>query len=159
MDRFFDDSLFKPAGWTVSPRLALDITSNPDAVVIEAALPGVKPEEVDISILDDTLTISASTSQDQTETDEGYTYREIRRGSYSRTVTLPKNVKSDEATATFENGLLRLSIPKAEEAKPRQIRISGVSEGQVGTLGAGEQPVAESNQPGEQPQANVEQNS
>jgi len=148
MDRFFDDSLFKPAGWTVSPRLAVDITSNPDAVVIEAALPGVKPEDVNISVLDDTLTISAATSADKSETDEGYTYREIRRGSFSRTVTLPKNVKTDEATATFENGLLRLSFPKAEEAKPRQIQISGVSEGQASSdgqasIGSGEQATPE----------------
>jgi HSP20 family protein len=141
MDRFFDDSLFKPAGWTVSPRLAVDISSSPDAVVIEAALPGVKPEDVNVSVLDDALTISANTSEDRRETDEGYTYREIRRGSFSRTVTLPKNVKSDEATATFENGLLRLSFPKAEEAKPRQIQISGVSEGHAAE--ATEQPQVE----------------
>ena len=85
MDRFFDDSLFRPAGWTVSPRLALDISSTADAVVIEAALPGVKPEDVDISVLEDTLTISASTNDEKAESDDAYSYREIRRGSFSRT--------------------------------------------------------------------------
>jgi len=131
MDRFFDDSLFRPAGWTVSPRLALDISSTADAVVIEAALPGVKPEDVDISVLEDTLTISASTNDEKAESDDAYSYREIRRGSFSRTVTLPKNVKADEATATFENGMLRLSFPKAQEAKPRQIQIKPTTEGQA----------------------------
>ena len=138
MDRFFDDSLFRPAGWTVSPRLALDITSAADAVVIEAALPGVKPEDVNISVLDDTLTITATTSDEKGESDDSYSYREIRRGSFSRTVTLPKNLKADEATATFENGMLRLSLPKAEETKPRQIHISGVTEGQAAQVAAGE---------------------
>ena len=152
MDRFFDDSLFKPAGWTVSPRLALDISSNADSMVIEAALPGVKPEDVSISVLDDTLTITATTGDETNESDEGYTYREIRRGSFSRTVTLPKNVKTDAATATFENGILRLSFPKAEEAKPRQIQIAGVTEGQATQVEATtarptDQPSVEQNNP------------
>ena len=60
--------------------------------------------------------------------EEGYTYREIRRGSFSRTVTLPGGLKTEDATADFENGLLTLRIPKAEEAKPRQIRISANAE-------------------------------
>jgi len=152
MDRFFDDSVFRPAGWTVSPRLALDISSTADSVVIEAALPGVKPEDVNVSVLDDRLTITATTGNEVSESEDGYSYREIRRGSFSRTVTLPKSVKADAATATFENGLLRLSIPKAEEAKPHQIQITPTTEGQVAQVEAttdqsGNEPAPEQTNP------------
>ena len=125
MDRLFEDSFVRPSNGLLSDdhSVALDVHSTPDAYEVEAALPGIKPDDVNISILGDTLTINASMSDEQSKDEEGYSYREIRRGSFSRTVTLPSNVKADAATATFENGMLRLSIPKAEEAKPRQIQI------------------------------------
>ncbi len=132
MDRLFDDTLGRPrSGWlTTTPSVAVDIHSTADSVVVEAALPGVKPDDVNISVLGETLTITANLVSDAQKREDGFSYREIRRGSFSRTVTLPKNLKTDEATATFENGLLRLSIPMAEAAKARQIQISPVSEGQ-----------------------------
>ena len=103
--------------------LALDVRSTNDTYEVEAALPGMKPEDVNISVLGDTLSITGSMKDEQSGDDQGYTYHEIRRGSFSRTVTLPTMVKADAATATFEEGMLHLSIPKAEEAKPRQIQI------------------------------------
>ena len=96
--------------------------------MVEAALPGVKPADVDISILGDTLTISGHTAQEKSSDEEGYSYREIRRGSFTRSLTLPRGLKTDAAVASFEHGLLRLSIPKAEESKPRQIKISPTTE-------------------------------
>lgn len=124
MDRLFEDSWVGPRNGLIDEHpLALDVRTTGDAYEIDAALPGVKPDDVDISVLGETLTISAKTNQDESREDEGYSYREIRRGSFSRTVTLPSAVKADAATASFENGLLHLSIPKAEEAKPRQIQI------------------------------------
>jgi HSP20 family protein len=130
MDRLFEDSWVRPHNGTVDEHpLALDVRTTEDAYEIDAALPGVKPEDVDISVLGETLTITARTNTDQSRNDDGYSYREIRRGSFSRTVTMPTSVKADEATATFENGLLHLSIPKAEEAKPRQIQIKATSSG------------------------------
>lgn len=129
MDRLFEDSFVRPRGLTSDEHtLALDVRTTGDTLVVEAALPGIKPEDVDISVLGDTLTISGSTNQDESREDEGYTYREIRRGSFTRTVTLPSNLKTDEASARFENGLLTLSIPKAEEAKPRQIKIAPLTD-------------------------------
>jgi HSP20 family protein len=125
MDRLFEDSFVSPrmGNVTEEQHLALDVYTTPDALVVEAALPGVKPDDVNISVLGDTLTISGST-QDELKRDEGgYSYREIRRGSFNRTLSLPGGIKTDAATANFENGLLRLSFPKAEEAKPRQIQI------------------------------------
>ena len=132
MDRLFEDSWVRPSnGSGDHQQLALDVYMTQDSVVVEAALPGVKPDDVNISVLGDTLTISGSTKHEMSRDDEGYSYREIRRGSFSRTVTLPAGVKTDEATAMFENGLLRLSIPKAEEAKPRQIQIKPTTEGEA----------------------------
>jgi HSP20 family protein len=141
MDRLFEDSYVRPrnggSGSTDEHALSLDIYAQPDALVVEAALPGVKPEDVQISVLGDTLTISASTSHEESRNDDGYSYREIRRGSFSRTVTLPGGLKADDATASFENGLLRLSIPKAEEAKPRQIQIKPNKRARRGPVRAG----------------------
>ena len=135
MDRLFEDSFVSPrtGNGTEEQHLALDVYTTPDALVVEAALPGVKPDDVSISVLGDTLTISGSTSDEQKREEGGYSYREIRRGSFNRTLTLPSGVKSDAATASFENGLLRLSFPKAEEAKPRQIQIkpTTTTEGQA----------------------------
>jgi HSP20 family protein len=135
MDRLFEDSYVRARGGNALDEhaLALDIYTTPDSLVVEAALPGVKPDDVDISVLGDTLTISATTHQEQSREDDGYSYREIRRGSFSRTVTLPGGLKPEAATASFDNGLLRLSIPKAEETKPRQIQIKPTTEGQSTT--------------------------
>jgi HSP20 family protein len=124
MDRLFEDSWVRPHnGTTDGHPLALDVRTTDDSYEIDVALPGVKPEDVDISLLGETLTITAKTAEEQSRDDEGYSYREIRRGSFSRTVTLPTAVKGDAANATFENGMLHLSVPKAEAAKPRQIQI------------------------------------
>ena len=135
MDRLFEDSFVNPRNGIGSSEqpLALDVYTTSDALVVEAALPGVKPDDVNISVLGDTLTISGSSQDEQSRDEDGYSYREIRRGSFSRTVTLPNGLKTDAATANFENGLLRLSFPKAEEAKPRQIQIkpTTTTEGQA----------------------------
>ncbi len=129
-DRLFDDAAFRPLAWgnVAEARLPLDITSSEDAVTIEAALPGIKPEDVDITVHQDNLTISVK-EQSQQESREGErVYREVRRSSGSRTLTLPSGMDTEHATASFENGLLRLSIPRAEAAKPRQIPVTSVSE-------------------------------
>lgn len=131
MDRLFEDSWVRPRGnFSDQPELALDIKASGDEIVVEAALPGVRPEDVEVSVLGDTLSITGSHRAETAHDDEGYSYREIRRGSFSRTITLPSGVKTDSATASFENGLLTLHLPKADEAKPRQIRISPTTQHQ-----------------------------
>ncbi len=134
MDRLFDDD-FLPRGWvttaTANGALPLDVTTNDDALVVEAALAGVKPEDVEINVADGTLTISARTEGTTSSEKDSYILREIRRGTVSRSMTLPNGLEPDRATATFENGILTLTIPKAEQVKPRQIKISPVSDGQI----------------------------
>jgi HSP20 family protein len=154
MDRLFEDSYVRPRanGSSNEQGLALDVYATPEAFVVEAALPGVKPDDVDISVLDDTLTISGSTRNEQRCDEDGYSYREIRRGSFSRTVTLPTRLKADAAEASFENGLLRLSFPKAEEAKPRQIQIKPTTGGRAA-------PVVEQSASRNEPDATAKQES
>ena len=132
MDRFFDDD-FRPFTWLSGgldgPALPLDVTTSADALTIEAALPGIKPDDVDITVENGAVTISGRTADERTAEEGSYVLQEIRRGSFSRTVTLPNGLEPDKARATFEHGILRLEIPKAEQLKPRQIKISAVNDG------------------------------
>ena len=132
MDRLFDDD-FRPARWLSGgpdgPALPLDVTTDANMLTIEAALPGIKPDDVDITVENGTVTISGKTASERTAEEGAYVLQEIRRGNFSRSVTLPTGLEPDKARATFENGILRLEIPKAEQVKPRQIRISPVSNG------------------------------
>jgi HSP20 family protein len=131
MDRLFEDD-FRPfrfmSGGYDGPALPLDVTTDADALTIEAALPGVKPEDVDITVENGTVTISGRTAAERKAEEGSYLVQEIRRGQFSRSVTLPTGLEPDKAEATFEQGVLRLRIPKAEQVKPRQIRISPVTE-------------------------------
>jgi HSP20 family protein len=138
MDRLVDDSLFRSTSVPTEDvrAMPLDVYTTDDALVVEAVLPAVKPDNVDISILGDTLTLTATTESERNSEEGGYYLQEVQRGRFSRAVTLPGGLKTDAARATFENGLLRLSFPKAEQTKPRQIPISGVSE----TRSAGDTP-------------------
>lgn len=132
MDRLFEDD-FRPfrffSGGYDGPTLPLDVTTDADALTIEAALPGVKPEDVDITVENGTVTITGRTAEERKAEEGSYLLQEIRRGQFSRSVTLPTGLEPDKAEATFEHGVLRLRIPKAEQVKPRQIRISPVTEG------------------------------
>ena len=135
MDRLFEDSFVRTrSAWTGvfdgGTSLPLDVSTTKDELVVEASLPGLRPEDVDITVEGGTLTISGQTRDERKEHEAGYLLQEIRRGSFGRSVTLPEGLQPDRASATFENGLLTLRIPKAEEVKPRQIRISPTSDGQ-----------------------------
>jgi HSP20 family protein len=138
VDRFFDDD-FRPLRWLAGgfdgPALPLDVTADSDSVTIEAALPGIKPDDVEITVENGTVTISGKTADERTAEEGSYVLQEIRRGNFSRTVTLPSGLEPDKARATFENGILHLEIPKAEQLKARQIKISPVTDGRNGRTG------------------------
>jgi HSP20 family protein len=126
MDRLFEDSFVRaPRLW---PRLGewelpMDLYQTADKVVLKATIPGFKPEEVDISITDDTLTIKGEHKEEKEVKEENYLYRERRDGTFSRSILIPVKVKSDKAEAVFEDGVLTLTLPKAEEVKPKQIKV------------------------------------
>ena len=133
MDRLFDEDVFHPRTWrsvAVAAEPALDITTNPDELVVKASLPGWKPEDVEITLSGSTLTISAEMKEETRREDESWILNEIRRASFSRTLELPEGLVGDQATATYEHGILTLRIPKAEEIKPKQIRITATGDAQ-----------------------------
>ncbi len=134
MNSLLQESFVRPGasggavGGNVSA-LPLDVAETEDEYVVRASLPGVKPEDVDISVTGDSLTITGKTQDEKRDEQEGYLYQEIRRGTFTRTVALPADLKVEAASAQFENGMLTLTIPKAEQAKPRQIKINATGDG------------------------------
>ena len=127
MDRLFEDSFVRPSSMLMEGEergsLPLDMYQTEKEVVIKASLPGFKPEEVDISITGDTLTIKGEHQEEKETKEKDYFFKERRYGSFSRMVNLPVKVRSEAADATFENGELTLRLPKAEEARPKQIKV------------------------------------
>ncbi len=125
MDRLFEDSFVGPTGFSTSaiPEVATDMYETDSDVVIKAELPGVKPEEVDVSIANNVLTIKGEHKEEREDKETNYWHKELRYGNFSRSLRLPTSVDSDRADAVFENGVLTLTIPKAEEVKPRQIKV------------------------------------
>lgn len=105
---------------------SIDVYHTDKEVVVKAALPGVKPEEVDVSINGDCLTIKGEAKSEEKVEEEDYLYREHRYGTFSRSITLPGDLRTNKAEASFENGVLTLTIPKAVEVKPRQIKVKAV---------------------------------
>jgi len=124
MDRLFDDAFTHPFGQAAGiPSPAIDMYQTDDDVVVRATLPGLKAEDVQISITGDLLSIKGE-FKDKSETKErAYYLREQRYGAFERTLGLPTSVRADKAKAEFEDGILTIALPKAEEAKPRLINI------------------------------------
>lgn len=119
MEKIFDDGLWE--GNDFSP--AIDVRQDKDSMIVETSLPGIDPDKVEISVENDVLTISGHTEEKKETKREDYYRKEIREGSFSRSVILPMGVKADQAEAHYEKGILRISLPKAEEAKPKKIAI------------------------------------
>jgi HSP20 family protein len=124
MDRLFDDAFTRSLSLGEGLRMpAIDMYQTDDEVVIKAALPGIKSDDVQISVTGDVLTLKGE-YKDQEETKEkAYHLREQRFGSFERTLMLPTNVVADKAKADFEDGILSIILPKAEEVRPKTINV------------------------------------
>jgi HSP20 family protein len=133
MERMFDGSLPSPAFEWEQPfawNLALDVAETDDDFVVKASLPGMKPEDLEITYDSNVLTIKGEIKDEQEVDEKRYHLRERRFGSFSRSVTLPTTIKADAIDARFDAGVLTLHLPKAEEAKPKRIPVlSGASNG------------------------------
>jgi HSP20 family protein len=124
MDRLFDDAFTRPLSISgVSAVPAIDMYQTDEDVVVKATLPGVKAEDVDITVTGETLTIHGEYKQENEQKDTRYHIREQRSGSFERSLLLPTDVKADKAKADFENGILTITMPIAEEVKPKSITI------------------------------------
>ena len=125
MDHLFDDAFTRPlrlhnGGWSMP---AVDMYQTDNEIVVKAAIPGVKSEDVQINVTGEVLTIKGEMKEKDEVNEKAYHLREQRWGVFERTLALPTDVVADKAKAEFENGILTITLPKAEEVRPRTISI------------------------------------
>ncbi|APW59674.1 Hsp20/alpha crystallin family protein [Paludisphaera borealis] len=134
MNSLLQESFVRPGGMGLpsAATLPLDVTETENDFVIKASLPGVKPDDVQITVHGDTLTIRGDSKAEEEKKGEHWHLRERRYGSFQRSVALSTPVDSEKARADYENGVLTLTLPKSEAAKPRQIRVGNTAKAQVG---------------------------
>lgn len=135
MDRLFDNFFapFATSEWETPTEwgVAVDVSENEDAYIIKASVPGVNPEDIEVTLTDNVLTISGTSKGDIETEGEKFHMRERRFGRFSRTLALPTPPKSDAIEATHTNGVITLTLPKAEETKPKRITIKPAAERKV----------------------------
>jgi HSP20 family protein len=128
MDRLFNDAFTRPfslmreggSNWASPP---IDMYQTDNEVVVRAALPGVKADEVQINVNNDILTIKGEVRHEDEKKNQSWHIREQSWGAFERSIALPTGVVADRAKAEFENGVLTVSLPKSEQAKPKTITI------------------------------------
>ncbi len=130
-DRYFDTPLYRGrmgmplrtndvvGSWS----LALDVAEKDDFFTVKASLPGINPEDLNVTLEDNVLTVQGEIKKDETIEEESYHIRERRYGSFSRSLRFPVPVNANKIEAAYENGVLTLTVPKAEEVKPKRIEI------------------------------------
>ena len=124
MDRLFDDAFTRPINMgAVSAIPAIDMYQNEDDLIVKAVLPGLNKDDVDITVTEDVLTLRGEFKSNEDDTGANYHLREQRYGVFERSLRLPTDIEVDKAKAEFENGILTITLPKAEAVKPKMISI------------------------------------
>jgi HSP20 family protein len=129
MDQLLEQSFIRPGmmggrGAQGGPQnLAIDVAEQDDAYEVKASLPGVRPEDVQVTVLGDTVTIRAETAAEDERRQGNYLLRERRRGVMQRTIGLPGPIEPDAVKADYENGVLMLRLPKSQASRPRPIEV------------------------------------
>jgi len=131
-DRFFDNDMFdwnnRNFSNTNTTLPSVNIKENPEEYSVEVAAPSFEKEDFNIELNNDVLTISSEKKvENETKEDERFTKREFSYQSFSRSFTLPVTVEREKINAKYENGILRIVIPKKEEAKPKPVKQIAVS--------------------------------
>ncbi len=127
MDRLLDDFFGDKGqlanrserGWLP----AIDLSETKDAILVKADIPGIDPKDMDVSLQGDLLVIRGERKEEKEEKDENFHRVEIRRGAFTRSIRIPVAVDADRIEAKYENGVLKIKLPKKEEIKPKQIEI------------------------------------
>jgi len=124
MDRLFEDSIITPAR-SGGGMPKIDIQDKGHNIVVKAELPGVDEEDISLEILDNVMTISGEKKEEKEESDEktGYFYKESHSGVFSRSFTLPADVRAEDAVADVKKGILVITVPKIEPKKAKKIEI------------------------------------
>jgi len=126
MDRLFEDSFVRSSGLFPGLRTeapAVDMFQTDKSVVVKASLPGMKAEDVEVSIVGDMLTLKGEHREEEEVNEENYFRKEMRFGSFTRSLEIPVPVKVDKAEAVFEDGVLTLTLPKREAVQPKTIKV------------------------------------
>ena len=125
MDQLFDEMISQPGSMATGSSLmpAVDLYQTDEAIVIKASLPGINPDDLKISVTGDVLTIQGEQLAENEEKQATYHIRERKWGNFSRSLSLPVPVQSEKANAEYENGILTLTLPKAEEIRPKTITV------------------------------------
>lgn len=124
MDRLFEDAFVRSAPNSLEAfALPLDVLAKNDEFVIVAAVPGLKSDALNVEVLGDTVTIRGELAAPEAQEGQNWLLQERRYGKFTRTLTLPATLDGAHAEASVENGLLTLRVPKAEAAKPKQIKV------------------------------------
>lgn len=128
MDRLFDDffSTRHPAGREANALAwgpAVEMFETEQAVVVRAALPNIDPKQVEITVTNDAITLRGETKHEEERKDRNYYLRELRYGSFTRTLPLATEVKSGEAKATYKDGVLEVTLPKSERVRPTSVKV------------------------------------
>lgn len=121
LDRFFEEPFgeWQTAGWG----LPLDLTEKEDEFIVKASVPGIDPDDLEITLSENTLTIKGEIRKEEEKEEERYHLRERRYGRFTRSISLPAGVKSDQIEADYNKGVLTLHLPKTEEVKPKRIPV------------------------------------
>jgi HSP20 family protein len=126
VERLFDDRLMRPI-WPFNgdreATPALDLYTTPESVIARIALPGVKPDDVDVTVADDLVTVNGTFKEEKEKTEPGYIHKELSRGAFHRSFIVPTPVKAEAAKASFKDGLLILTLPKTEGAQPKHLKV------------------------------------
>jgi len=123
LDRLFDEALLSPVElWREAPRV--DMYREDGNLVVKAEVPGISAEELEVTVKDNILTISGETQAEEEVEEENYIRRERHYGSFRRSLALPSEAEGDKAEASFEDGVLKLTIPVAEEPQEESVKIS-----------------------------------
>lgn len=104
---------------------AIDVAEDDNEIAVKAEVPGCNPDDIDISVHGNVLTISGEKKQEQEKKEKGYYHIESSYGSFHRQLTLPSGVDADKIQATCKNGVLNITLPKEEKAKARKIKVQG----------------------------------
>jgi len=122
--RFFDDwDWLAPAPLRGTWWPTMEVAEHDDRITVKAELPGVKNEDVEVSVLDDTLTVSGEKKESQEDKGDGYYHSERRYGSFRRDIRLPASVDANKVEATYRDGVLTITLPKTEQAKAKRIPV------------------------------------
>ena len=131
MDKLFEefftrrpDRIRAPVVW----QPAIEAYETDGDVVVRAELPGIDPKQVEISVTEDTLTLKGEAKSEQEEKKRNYYRRELRYGSFVRSIALPSGVQGDKASASYKNGILEIRVPKSERAKPKAVKVEVAGE-------------------------------